>query len=473
MLSATTQPTPEETFESLLKLSTDLPTTSLWFQQLRQHWIAKYEEPVTDAELALGKGATFPDNDRTERLDIPALLRSQPKNVEAEFRFHEELFKKLKFTYVEQKAKEGFLKRVLDIPPKFPTDQEIEEMEGRSAEKKNVLRAKKAAVRNMREEVDRLIESVYHGHAALLEQSQMATELSDEYKQMDAELQELNARQNPRTVSIEEHEKAVEEQAAAIAELEEQVNHWRSTLEYRQSKTKAVAEEVANLTPKRAEAEACAAEALRISKSKDPKLEELGIWYKEQICLLKQLQGLKDIRHPSSSQVEIVYDVDGVSTCTLMLSFKRDAKALSGWVLDAKFADIPYPCPIADLLHTANTYFTSLDDMLSLFTREIPLRVRNLVQREKEVEDLCAEYEGASYDPEARELIVHIDATGRTFVIRIGHGYPRDGGSALEVVGVEPRMMEVEEAEDELAGWKRKIEKNKIAKLKDLVAILE
>lgn len=95
--------------------------------------------------------------------------------------------------------------------------------------------------------------------------------------------------------------------------------------------------------------------------------------------------------------------------------------------------------------------------MLSLFTREVPLRVRNVVRREKEIEELCEANDGISYDPESREVMVHVDATGRTFVVRLSEGYPWTGAEGIEVVGVEPKMTDVadeDEDEDELVTWK-------------------
>ena len=97
---------------------------------MKDSFISKYNESSHSAlnEPKAGHGTTFPDAERTEQLDIRALLLSQPRNVAAELKFHKELFSKLKFNYVEQESQEKFLKRVLEIPPLYVSPEEVKKL---------------------------------------------------------------------------------------------------------------------------------------------------------------------------------------------------------------------------------------------------------------------------------------------------------------------------------------------------------
>ncbi len=93
---------------------------------MKDSFISKYSEP--QIEPAAGQGQSFPDQERTEQWDIRSLLLSQPKNVEAELKFHKELFSKLKFNYIQQDSQEKFLKRVLEIPGLFVQPEDVERL---------------------------------------------------------------------------------------------------------------------------------------------------------------------------------------------------------------------------------------------------------------------------------------------------------------------------------------------------------
>ncbi|KAJ3188257.1 hypothetical protein HDU85_005407 [Gaertneriomyces sp. JEL0708] len=463
------EPSADELVNEIVKLNADFAKASFWFRELQSNWRAKYERTDKgsndeEEEDNFGKGTSFPDTDRTEKLDIVGLLRSQPKNVLPELRYHEELFKKFRFTYVEQMAKEGFLKRILSIPPRFPTDEETKNMEARAAQGKEALAAKKKEVKELKEGLEDLLEKVFAEHESLTLQSKTAAEFLDQYQAIREELREVRSTSNPRSSYLEEKRRELSEQANILRELEDQRNQWTSALEVRQARLKAVEQEIEEvLIPKRLEAEANANEAQRISRSKDPKLEELGKWYQEQIKTYKELQGLKSITHPSPTHVAITYDLDGAAECTLALEFKRSASTPSGWNLTAM--DSLYACPIDDLIHTANYARIRLDDMLAVFTREVPLRLRNHFRREREIEEICSGRDGVSYDPETGEVTVFVGDSGKAFVIRMANSYPLSEGRGLQIVRIEG------EHGEELEAWRRIMIEKDIKSLRKLVAM--
>ncbi|KAJ3163093.1 hypothetical protein HDU86_002262 [Geranomyces michiganensis] len=500
-----------QALEHLARLQQEFSETELWVHRKKQDWLDKYATTATTTtengdgaddggpRHEFGKGASFPEADQDVRLDIPALLQAQPKNVEAEVRFHEELFQKMKFTFVEQKAKEGFLKRVLDVPARFPTPQDVDSLNISAGEKQKLLKAKKQICKELRDQVEQLIVAGYTDQVAMTEKVALTEQVLQEHALLERELETLVQNATPPSTSeLEEHELAIAEQDAVLAELRAQLTKQQSALAQQRSSTDALHAELSKLRAQRADADAAASEAKAIARSKDPQLDELGKWYREQTLFLKQLQGVKEIRHPrgTADQIEIVWDLDGVVSCTLSVSYKRDGKAPSGYVLSAKFIDAPYPCPLSDILHAANTssHNRTLESMLRHLTQTVPLRIRNLTNRERELEALCLlatnaahgdgadagagggndhhhsnVYAGVSYEPGTRQVVVHVDATARTFAIRLAENYPAAGARGIEVVAVEPRE---DDEVDEAAVWTAKCRDSGLRTVTDIIPLL-
>ncbi|KAI9094134.1 hypothetical protein DFS34DRAFT_254909 [Phlyctochytrium arcticum] len=468
-------PAVHENLQELERLVAEVPNLSLWSNKLRDHWTAKYENKgeETNAEVDLGKGLTFPEpDDDPFRLEVSDVLRCNPKNVLVEMSYHEDMFRKLKQSYVELTSKKEFLKRVLDIPPKFATEQEIREIESKSVVGKDQLKMKKAAVAENRQQLELLIETVHQKHVAVREQAERALEIMQEHRRLGDEVEKSNTNPNDFEEEIEEDREMTATQETEIAAMEEEIRQLQEQLDAQQAKNSALKERVTIIEPKKNAAEACAAEAQRISQSADPKMEELGIWYREQTRLLRHVQGVKQINHPDASRLEITYDIDGRCSCTLSVQFSEDYRVLSGWRVEAKLVEIPYSCAVSDLVANVNKRSKSLEESLSTLVRSCSLKARNLVLRELEVEELLQQYDGASWESESLQLILHIDATGRAFVVQLLEDYPRIGKFGIKVLGVEPQMMENDDT-DEVTTWRSRIEAEDIQSLSDLVQVLE
>ncbi len=65
------------------------------------------------------------------------------------------------------------------------------------------------------------------------------------------------------------------------------------------------------------------------------------------------------------------------------------------------------------------------------------------------MDQLSGKLDGFVFDPETRECLIHIESTGRAFVIRIKTGYPTLGYQGLDIVGVEPAL----QGESEIELW--------------------
>jgi hypothetical protein len=88
------------------------------------------------------------------------------------------------------------------------------------------------------------------------------------------------------------------------------------------------------LGAKKADAEFREAEAIRLSKNKDPQVEELGKWYKETMLLLHALNDIEKMTVHSDSRIEIVYGGFPQITAMYELFTGSDAK---------QFVDVQVP----------------------------------------------------------------------------------------------------------------------------------
>lgn len=77
-------------------------------------------------------------------------------DIEAHDRSVQELFAKLRFSYVEQVTKEKFLRAIVGDPPLVVGHNENVEMETQLAEEKAELRRRKENVGKMIEEMDKM-----------------------------------------------------------------------------------------------------------------------------------------------------------------------------------------------------------------------------------------------------------------------------------------------------------------------------
>lgn len=136
--------------------------TQFYFKMMKESFVSKYQNSSND-ENSAGLGNTFPDEERTQVLDIRALLLSQPKNVLSELQFHKDLFSKLKFNYIESESQDKFLKRVLEIPALFVGEEEVLSLEEKVLGQKEKLKDKKKEIQDKKKLLTDLIENVSKG----------------------------------------------------------------------------------------------------------------------------------------------------------------------------------------------------------------------------------------------------------------------------------------------------------------------
>ena len=133
--------------------------TQFYFKMMKDSYVSKYQNLSND-ETSAGLGNTFPDQERTEQLDIRSLLLSQPKNVLSELQFHKDLFTKLKFNYIESESQDKFLKRVLEIPALFVGEDDVLNLQEKISGQKEKLKSKKDQIHDKKQKLTELIENV-------------------------------------------------------------------------------------------------------------------------------------------------------------------------------------------------------------------------------------------------------------------------------------------------------------------------
>jgi hypothetical protein len=92
-----------------------------------------------------------------------------------------------------------------------------------------------------------------------------------------------------------------------LERLEQQLVEKTRILEDKRNRIAQETVRLQDLGAKKADAEFREAEAIRLSKNKDPQVEELGKWYKETMLLLHALNDIEKMTVHSDSRIEIVY----------------------------------------------------------------------------------------------------------------------------------------------------------------------
>ncbi|KAJ3280929.1 hypothetical protein HK104_000311 [Borealophlyctis nickersoniae] len=415
---------------------------------------------------------------------------THPRGIEASLTVYNDYLEKIQACLLETDAKDRFARRITDLPAAFPTPENIERAESKALQAQNAAEEEQKQVFAQEKQLAHLIKEVFSAHEALHKDLGKAQSIADELAEMGEVARRAESQENPRTALLEAEQAAVAEEQKRVDDLEALVDQSKVNLAARSSNNSRLDEEIASLMPRRTEAEANANEALRISQSKDPKVEELGKWcepvmnahsaqsmtesdtciriphrYQEQLSLLKEIQEIKEVRHPSTSRVEVVYEMDSIGLCTLELGFKRDDKAQSGWEVDAKVSDTS--CPISKIVSSANTYYSTLEGQLSHVVREVPQWLRTCAARTRELEWLSQQHEGLSYDPETRDVVIHVGETGREFIVNLDEEYPMVGRNGMRVVAIEPAD---EMVQDEVRSWNERLSAEQIHSLRDAMA---
>jgi len=101
--------------------------------------IIRLSEPISASQTST----------RTSDVSNSAFENPSPASLEADLSHYQELFSKLRFSYLEQVTKEKFLRAIVGDPPLVVEHVENIELEAQLAEVKGVLKAQKENVAEM------------------------------------------------------------------------------------------------------------------------------------------------------------------------------------------------------------------------------------------------------------------------------------------------------------------------------------
>ncbi|KAJ3122799.1 hypothetical protein HK100_011847, partial [Physocladia obscura] len=437
------------------------------------------------------------EDDRTEKLDVRALLLANPKNMESELQFHKELFSKLKFNYLEQSTKEAFLRRILAKPVEWATTDEIKTTEKVISELKSDLKAYKKKTESIRENLAQLVDEVNTGgkHKNLLKNRGRADELWQRAAPLNAEIAEILQKFDPEQKTLSELLKINQE----LSQLQELVDKQTAV----DAENAAATAESAHLSTVLADLQTKVNEAKNAVHLRDPNLDGYLVWCQSWTTKLMELQGIVQIEAVSINKLKVTFAAfddteDGAENnnehkdnfendisknVQLHFEIHTNTSVLLKKSVDAKL--INSDIDISDIVNMANT--TDIQSsagtahIIWLIAQETRTRVwcwkfREVEKKRLEIVDglhMC-------WDDEEGLVEVGVATTqgratddirgvqGEKIVqVRIDGGYPMHW-SCMEIISVLP-----DGGDEELKGLQSKIESDDIKTVTDLIKMLQ
>ncbi|KAI9834510.1 MAG: hypothetical protein M1826_002664 [Phylliscum demangeonii] len=200
----------------------------------------------------------------------------------------DDLFSKLRFSYLEQVTKEKFLRAILDDPPLIVEQEENAALERQLASAKSSLKAQKADVAEMLVELEAKSRELSRRYETVQQQAAEAQQLPDFIAELQAAIEllrrssdlDVNPSQSlplPATLSL------LAEQEAAIKKLDGEIELMDSTIQKKDRELERIKAELKPLEAQRQTVEKAASEAQRRKAGLDGEgddLEQRGRWWK-------------------------------------------------------------------------------------------------------------------------------------------------------------------------------------------------
>lgn len=232
-----------------------------------------------------------PQNNTTSKRSSNASSNSNRENatpaiLAADLAHYQELFSKLRFSYVEQVTKERFLRAITAEQPEFVDANENAELEEQLRGHKGALKEKKSEVR----ELVRELEEQGRQLAARYENVQLQTEqlstLPNEIANLEESIASLRQTAGPKSdnpalnMSLQPTLELLADRKEELASLDRQIEALQAALPHKQAQVSALQDEVSILNTKKIRAVEDAMEARRGRGNGGmvDELEERGRW---------------------------------------------------------------------------------------------------------------------------------------------------------------------------------------------------
>ncbi|KAG9587280.1 hypothetical protein KCU86_g13834, partial [Aureobasidium melanogenum] len=214
--------------------------------------------------------------------------RLSKKSLDAELEHYKDLFSKLRFSYVEQVTKEGFLKAIVADPPQIVDAAENARLEQHLAQAKAALKAKKEQTNQKVQELQELGSRLAQSHELIQLQTTQLNALPTDIQNLDTNIANLKAAQETPSslpmlnLPLHSTNELLSEKESKLARLDREIAQLQSTLP---DKKRHVASLKADLEPIESRKRSAIADAQEAQKKRGQHalaqdLDERGKWLK-------------------------------------------------------------------------------------------------------------------------------------------------------------------------------------------------
>lgn len=263
--------------------------------------IIRLSEPITSALAHLDPSTI--STVRTSDVSNSSLEATTPTSLEADLAHYQELFSKLRFSYVEQVTKEKFIRAIVGDPPQIVTPAENPALEQANATAKAQLKALKADVAATVEELETLGRDLARRYERVTVETRQLRELPDRIAQLEESIAGLKETAHgggtegvhirEMNLPLERTLELVEERKRKVAELDRQLESMNSTVPRKRKEADRLANELASLEARRANSVSAAREARKRKEARlggaEDDLEQRGRWWRAEEVLLKKM----------------------------------------------------------------------------------------------------------------------------------------------------------------------------------------
>ncbi|KAI4767001.1 hypothetical protein E4T52_14726 [Aureobasidium sp. EXF-3400] len=209
-------------------------------------------------------------------------------SLDAELEHYKDLFSKLRFSYVEQVTKEGFLKAIVADPPQLVDAAENARLEQDLAQAKAALKAKKEDTNQKVQELQELASRLAQSHELIQLQTTQLHALPADIQNLDLTIANLKAAQETPSslpmlnLPLHSTNTLLSEKESDLARLDREIAQLQSALP---DKKRSVAALKADLEPIESRKRAAIAETQEAQKKRGQHslaqdLDERGKWLK-------------------------------------------------------------------------------------------------------------------------------------------------------------------------------------------------
>ncbi|GAP91311.1 putative 60S ribosomal protein l37 protein [Rosellinia necatrix] len=257
--------------------------------------ILKLGEPIA-AEIAHLRE----QSQRTSDASNASLDATTPASLEADLTHYQELFAKLRFSYVEQVSKEKFIRAIVGDPPLIVSPQENIDLEKQNLEAKAMLKALKTEVADMVAALEDKAKDLSRKYERIKTETAKLEELPDKLDELEIAVAKLKTSQVSALHSKPELNlplaktlELVEAKKRQRDELDRQLEQLQSQVPRKTKELERLHAELQPLEAKRQNSTAAAKEARRRKEAAlggvEDDLEERGRWYRAAEAGMRQM----------------------------------------------------------------------------------------------------------------------------------------------------------------------------------------